>query len=97
MHAPTEIGEENTKDIVYDDLSQTYDKLPGNAIKLVLGDINTKCGRETHYMPMIGREILQEISNGNGLLLISFAVEIDMIVSSTTFYILHFTPTFSTG
>lgn len=57
VHAPTEIGKENTKDIFYEELSQIYDKLPGNTIKLIIGYLNAKCGRETHFMPMIGREV----------------------------------------
>jgi len=85
IHAPTETGEENTKDFFYENLSQIYDKLPRNVIKLILGDLNAKCGRETHFMPMIGRECLHETSNGNGLKLISFAAVKDMIISSTTF------------
>ena len=85
VHAPTETGEENMKDVFYEDLSQIYDKLPGNVIKLVIGDLNAKCGKETHFIPMIGKESLHETSNGNGLRLISFAAAKDMIISSTTF------------
>ncbi|KAL4126110.1 hypothetical protein QTP88_010339 [Uroleucon formosanum] len=85
VHALTETGEENMKDAFYEDLSQIYDKLPGNVIKLVIGDLNAKCGKETHYMPMIGKESLHETSNGNALRLISLAAAKDMIISSTTF------------
>lgn len=85
VHAPTETGEENMKDAFYEDLSQIYDKLPGNVIKLVIGDLNANCGKETHFMPMIGKKSLHETSNGNGLRLISFAAAKDMIISSTTF------------
>jgi len=85
VNAPTETGEENMKDVFYEDLSQIYDKLPGNVIKLVIGDLNAKCGKKTHFIPMIGRESLHETSNGNGLRLISFAAAKDMIISSTTF------------
>jgi len=36
-HAPTETGDENFKDAFYEELAHTYDNLPGNVIKLVLG------------------------------------------------------------
>lgn len=51
-HAPTETGDENIKD-AYKDLTQSYDKLPGNIIKLVLGGLNAKIGRETQFIPII--------------------------------------------
>jgi len=38
----TEIGEENAKDVFYEDMSQIYDKLPGNVIKLVIADLNAE-------------------------------------------------------
>lgn len=63
----------------------TYDKLPGNVIKLLLGDLNAKCVRETHFSLTIGSESLHELSNGNGLRLILFAAAKNMIISSTTF------------
>lgn len=69
VHAPIETEEENMKDVFYEDLSQIYDKLPGNVIKLVIGDLNAKCGKETHFIPMIGREKLHETSNENEYIL----------------------------
>lgn len=84
-HAPIGTGNENTKDALYEDLIQTFDKLSGNIIKLVLGDLNAKIGRKTNFIPMIGRESVYETSNGNELRLISLAAAKDMIINSTTF------------
>lgn len=52
--APTETGEENIKDTVYEDLTQMYGKLPGNVIKLILSNLNAKAGRKT-FILMIER------------------------------------------
>lgn len=52
---------------------------------MIIGDLNAKCGRETHFMPMIGRESLREISNGNRIRLIFFKATKDMVIGSTTF------------
>jgi len=71
-YAPTELADEDIKDTFYEDLIQAYDKLPGNAIKIVLGDFNAKCRRETQFFHTLGKESLHDISNGNGLRLISF-------------------------
>jgi len=81
VHAPME----NMKNTFYEDLDRTYERLPGNTIKMVLGDLNAKCGKETHFFPIIGSESVHDISNDNGLRIISFAAFKDMIISSTTF------------
>lgn len=84
-YAPTEQPDEDIKDAFYEDLIQAYDKLTGNAIKMVLGDLNAKCGGEMQFFPTLGKASLHETSNGNGMRLISFATGKDMIISSTTF------------
>jgi len=84
-YAPAESADEDSKDNFYEDLIQACDKLPGNLIKIVLGDLNAKCGREMQFSPTLGKESLHETSNGNGLRLISFAAGKNMIISSTTF------------
>jgi len=50
-------GEENTKDKFYE---QIYNKLSENVIKLVIGDLNVSRGRLTHFIPIIGREIIMK-------------------------------------
>lgn len=84
-HAPMKTGDEDIKDAFYEELAHTYDYLPGNVIKLVLGDLNAKCGRETQFNPTMGSESLHETSNENGLRLIFFAVAKIMTISSTSF------------
>ena len=50
-----------------------------------MGDMNAKCGRESQFIPTIGRESLHEECNDNGLRLVSFATSTGMTISSTTF------------
>ncbi|XP_025407079.1 uncharacterized protein LOC112681028 [Sipha flava] len=84
-HAPTEIKDDNVKDSFYDELTDTYEGINGNMIRIVIGDFNAKCGRETQYFPCIGKESLHCNSNDNGQRLIAFATSNGLTVSSTTF------------
>jgi endonuclease/exonuclease/phosphatase family metal-dependent hydrolase len=51
----------------------------------LLGDLNAKCEKEGHFLPIIGSESVHDTSNDNGLRVISFAASKDMIISITTF------------
>jgi exonuclease III len=82
VHAPTETSEVHVKDAFYEDLDTTYERLPGNVIKILLGDLNAKCGKEEHFLPIIESESVHDTSNDNGLRVISFAASKDMIISS---------------
>lgn len=44
VHAPIETSEEETKNDFDNKFNELYDSLPGNTIKLVLGDLYAKCG-----------------------------------------------------
>jgi hypothetical protein len=52
-------------------------------MKSLLGNFNTKAGREDFIKPTIGNEILHEISNGIGV--VNFAMTKNLIVKSTMF------------
>jgi hypothetical protein len=41
---------------------------------MLLGDFNAKVGREGIFKPTIGYESLREISNGNGVRVVNFAI-----------------------
>jgi exonuclease III len=46
VHAPNEDKIDDIKDRLYEELQQVFDKLPKYHIKILLGDFNTKVGRE---------------------------------------------------
>lgn len=52
---------------------------------IVIGDFNAKVGRENIFKPTIGTQIKHDISNDNGLRLISFASSKTLVIKSTMF------------
>jgi hypothetical protein len=53
---------------------KVFDKFPKYHMKILLGDFNTKVGKENIFKPTIGNESLHEISNDNGVKLVNFAI-----------------------
>jgi hypothetical protein len=84
-YAPTEEKDIEVKELFYDKLVTVYDEAPSRDIKIILGDLNAKIGREVYYRPTIGKYSLHENSNENGSLVIDFAASRNMVVSSTYF------------
>jgi len=70
---------------LYEDLEAVYDSLPLHCVKLVVGDLNAKVGKENRFRPTIGPGSLHSISNNNGTRLVNFASLKDFIISSTYF------------
>ena len=83
--SPTEDKDEDMKDDFYEKLQRIYDRSPARDIKIILGDLNAKVGREIIYRPTIGMHSLHETSNENGCRLIDLAVSNNMVISSTYF------------
>jgi endonuclease/exonuclease/phosphatase family metal-dependent hydrolase len=54
-------------------------------MKILLGDFNTKAGREGIFKPTIENESLHETSNDNGVRLVNFAPPKNLRVKSTMF------------
>jgi hypothetical protein len=73
VHAPTEDIAADVKDSFYEELKHVFDKFPKYYLKSLLGDFNTKVGREDIFKPTIGNESLHEISNDNGVILLNSA------------------------
>ncbi|PNF20430.1 hypothetical protein B7P43_G08115 [Cryptotermes secundus] len=67
VHAPTEEKEEEGKDYFYQQMEETYDSIPSNDIKVILGDPNAKIAPKEKK---IGTESLHDITNHNGIKLI---------------------------
>jgi hypothetical protein len=97
VHAPTEDKTDDVKDSFYEELEHIFDKFPKYHMKILLGDINAKVGREDIFKPTIGNKSLHEISNDNGVRVVNFATSKNLIVIATFINILgHFqmgTPT----
>jgi hypothetical protein len=77
VHAPTEDKTDYVKDI--------FDKFPKYHMKILLGDLNAKVGRQDIFKPTIGNVIFHEISNDNGVRVVYFATSKNLIVKSTMF------------
>ena len=73
------------KDEFYEKLQEIYNRSPARDIKIILGDLNAKVGREVIYRPAIGMHSLHENSHDNGCRLIDLAVSNNMVISSTCF------------
>ena len=54
-------------------------------MKILLGDLNAKVGRERIFKPIIGIESLHQDSNDNGVRIVNFASHKILVVKSTMF------------
>jgi len=54
-------------------------------MKILLGDFNTKVGRENIFKLTIGNESLYQDSNNNGVKIVNFATSKNLVVKSTMF------------
>ena len=55
------------KIVFYEELEQVFDHFPKYDMKIILGDFNTKVGRENNFKPAIGNESIHQDNNGNGV------------------------------
>lgn len=69
-YTPTESGNEEAKDVFYEELEQLYNDMPSYCIKLLLGDMYAQVGKENTYKTTIGKHSLHDRSNDNGIRLI---------------------------
>jgi hypothetical protein len=61
VHAPTEDKTDDVKDSFYEELERIFDKFPKYHLKILLGDLNAKVGREDTFKPRSGNESLNLI------------------------------------
>ena len=69
----------------YEELEQVFDHFPKYDMKILLGDFNTKVGRENIFKLTIGNESLHQDSNDNGVRIVNFATSENLVVKSTMF------------
>jgi hypothetical protein len=85
VHAPTEDKTDDVKDIISGELERMLDKFNKYYMKILLGDLNAKEGRENIFKPTNGNGNLHEIINDNGVRVVHFATSKNLIVKSTMF------------
>jgi hypothetical protein len=85
MHAPCEDKGDDVKDSFYEELGHVFDWFPRYNMKILLGDLNAKVGRENIFKPTTGNESLHEISNDNGVRVVNFAKYKNLVVKNTIF------------
>jgi hypothetical protein len=84
-HAPTEEKGDASKGSFYEELEQGFYHFPKYRMKILLGDFNTKVGRQDTFKPTIGNEILNQGSNDTGVRVVNFATSKNLVVESTMF------------
>jgi hypothetical protein len=85
VHAPTEQKCDGSKDSFYEGLEQVFYHFPKYHMKILLGDFNTKVGRQDTFKPTIGNESLHQDSNDNSVRVVKFATSKNLVVKSTMF------------
>ncbi|KAL1395335.1 hypothetical protein pipiens_011328 [Culex pipiens pipiens] len=61
------------KEAFYAKLEQKFDSCPQRDVKIVIGDMDARIGREEMYKPVIGPNSLHTVTNDNGQRCINFA------------------------
>jgi hypothetical protein len=73
------------RDSFYEELERVFDKFPKYHTKILLGDFNSKVGREDIFTPAIRNESFLEVSKDHGVRVVNFATSKNLIVRSATF------------
>jgi hypothetical protein len=82
VHVPTEDKTDYVKDSFYEEFERVFDKFPKYYMKILLGNFNSKVGKEDIFKLTIGNESLHEISNDNGVRVVTFATSKNLTVKS---------------
>jgi hypothetical protein len=82
VHAPTEDRNDDVNNSFYEELERIFDKFPKYYMKILLGDLRAKAGKENLFKPTSGNENLHEINNDNGVRVVSFATSDNFAVQS---------------
>jgi hypothetical protein len=85
LHAPINKKTEELKEELYNLLEQNVNQTVNYYTKIILGDSNSKVGKEDKHKSIIGNEGLQNETNNNGIKMIQFAIAKGFNVRSATF------------
>jgi len=73
VNAPTEEKIDDSKESFYEDLEQVFDHFPDYHMTTLLGDFNSKLGREDILKLTIGNDSLHQASNDNDVSIVNYA------------------------
>lgn len=85
VHAPTEEKSQEEKEDFYTEIEDILSRINNSKIRINLGDMNTKIGKEQFFQPSIGKYSLHETTNDNGMKLIDLATGKGFRILSTMF------------
>jgi hypothetical protein len=85
VHTPCEDKGYGEKDSFYEELGHVFDQFRRYDMKIILGDLNAKVGRENIFKSTLGNESLHEISNDDVVRVVNFATSKNLVVKSTMF------------
>ncbi|XP_038120074.1 uncharacterized protein LOC119770038 [Culex quinquefasciatus] len=85
VHCPHEEKSDDEKEAFYATLEEVYDGCPRQDVKVIIGDLNARFGREEMYRPTIGPESLHSVTNDNGQRCIDFAASRGMVPAAPPF------------
>ena len=71
VHAPFEDKSGNSKDNFYEELEHVFEHIPTYHMKILLGDLNAKVGRESNFKRTIRNESLQQDKNDDGVRIVN--------------------------
>jgi hypothetical protein len=85
VHIPCEGKSGDVKDSFYEELGRVFDQYARYDMKILLGEFNTKVGREDIFKQAIGNESSHEICNEDGIRMVNFATSENLFFKSTMF------------
>jgi len=86
VYAPTLLADSADKDSFYSDLRRLLSNTPANDKVLILGDFNTRAGRDSEaWKGVLGRHGIGNC-NDNGRLLLDFCTEHQLTITNTIFH-----------
>ena len=85
-YAPTELADKVSKDNFYKTLTDTYALLPAQDIKLLMGDMNARVGRNSDaWNGVIGNHSFHSADNNNGTRLLDLCALNSLCIGGTMF------------
>jgi len=85
VHTPSEEKSDDSKDSFYGELKQVFSRFLKYNMKILLGDFNSKVGKENIFKPTIENESVHQVSNNNGIIIVNYATSKNLVVKSMMF------------